>query len=262
MERDDRNMAFRLRTRLSEDTASYDRDESEKYVDYLTEKGRIVKVGNLLFDAQAMLQEFVCDTRLCIPGKNGKIRGGKRKSNSCCVVYTPRLSTKERDRIDRILPGMLERFPRLGAAIEKAGGYYEWDEGFDRLLSKGRKSFCVFLTPDTGEFGFHGCMIHAYCLESNLSPYLYKPSACVMFPLFLLDVDEEDEVVLVTVHGEEVMRLGEDEDNYADVGCIHRNKIARRPVYVEMKDTLVHMFGAEAWRRLDRALRDHPLAKK
>ena len=111
-------MTFRLRKRLSEDTASYDRDESEKYVDYLTEKGRIVKVGNLLFDAGAMFQRFVCDTRLCIPGKNGNCGGGKRKSNSCCVAYTPRLSTKERDRIERILAGVLQRFPRLGAAIE------------------------------------------------------------------------------------------------------------------------------------------------
>jgi len=42
---------YRLSKRLSDDTSYYDLDESAKYVDYLEEQDRLVRIGNLLFDA-------------------------------------------------------------------------------------------------------------------------------------------------------------------------------------------------------------------
>jgi hypothetical protein len=248
---------YRLKKRLAEDTSYYDRDAIEKYVDYLDERGRLLRLANLFFDTEALRRPFVCDTRLCFDAKgNGQ---GRRKS--CCVVYAPRLSTRERERVDTILEGLQARFPHVRRAVARAGSYYEWDESYDRLVRKVAGNRCIFLTPDTSELGFHGCTIHAFCLEKGLAPALYKPSACVMFPLFLLDLNDDAEHILVTSHCHEVMTLGEEDDNFADVGCGKPNKLAKRPLYIEMKDTLVEMFGADLWKRLDQALRQEAKSK-
>jgi len=248
-------MKFQLQKRLREDTESYERDPIEKYVDYLRENGRILEMGNLLFDTQAMTQPFVCNTRLCIPdsGRNGS----RRKRSSCCVVCTSRLSTAERRRIEEILPGIRRRFKWLDARIKRLGGYYEWDESYDRLLTKDSLEHCVFLTPDTREFGFYACVIHVYCIENGLSPDWHKPSACVMFPLFLLETNDEKGAILVTSHSPEATALGEEDDGgHTAVGCLKKNPYARRPLYVEMNNTLITMFGQKAWDLLDGALRE------
>jgi hypothetical protein len=248
-------MKFQLQKRLREDTDSYERDTIEKYLDYLREKERVIEIGNLLFEVPAMMQPYVCDTRLCIPGP--KSNGSCRKCTSCCVVYAPRLSDAEKARIEKILPGMRERFPWLDARIKKIGGYYEWDDNYDRLLTKDSREFCVFLSPDTREFGFHACLIHAYCLEKGLSTDLYKPSVCVMFPLFLLETNDDKGTTLVTSHNREVMSLGEEDDGgHVAVSCLKKNARAKRPLYIEMKNTLVTMFGQRAWNLLDAALRE------
>jgi hypothetical protein len=254
-------MKFTLRKRLNDDTDYYDLDSVVKYSHYLEEQGRLVQVGNLRFDAQEMMRPFVCDTCLCIPPKgnnNGRAKPpatGPRKNCSCCVVYTPRLSTQERERIEKILPGLRRRFPNLGKAIDRKDGFYEWDETYDRLVHKYGKDLCIFQTPDTSEFGFHACMIHAYCRENRLSETFYKPSACVMFPLYLLDLGEDNGGLLITAHTHEVCVIGEDDDDYVEPGCLKKNPLAKRPLYIEMKNTLVHMFGLKAWSILDRELR-------
>lgn len=244
-------MKFELNKRLAEDTDSYERDPVEKYVEFRTEQGEIIEIGNLLFDVEAMLTPFVCDTRLCM-GEAEK-KGGEYLS--CCVVYAPRLSIREKERIEKILISLEERFPKLSSRLEKLEGFYEWDDQYDRLLTKDSKGRCVFLTPNKKDLGFYGCTIHSYCLENNLSPHLYKPSACVMFPLFILDVSDEEETILVTSHNREVMTLGEDEDNYHEMPCLLPNDLAEKPLYEEMKSTLVTMFGMKAWNLLDKAIK-------
>ncbi|NQU42830.1 DUF3109 family protein [bacterium] len=247
-------MKFELQRRLAEDTDSYERDIVEKYVEYLVEAKDVVEVGNLLFDAEAMLQTFVCDTQLCFPEKKRGRSGGA--CSSCCVSYTPRLSKDERDRIEEILENLTERFPWLEKRMDKLGGYYEWDAAYDRMVTKDSAGRCVFLTPNTKDLGFYACTIHSYCLEKGLDPHLYKPSACVMFPLFILDVDSDEGTILVTSQHREVLNLGEEEDNYHEVGCMVPNKLAKEPMYREMKSTLVTMFGEKAWNILDESLRD------
>ena len=249
---------YRLEKQLCEDTESYDRDTVEKYIEYLEEQKRLIKIGNLLFDVEAMLTPFTCHTSLCVPDGKGKICGKKAEGDCCCGVYAPRVSIRERERIEKILPAIYERFPGVKKAIDKAKGYYEWDENYDRIMSKNKKDLCVFMTPDEKDFGFYACTIHAYCLENHLSPWIYKPSACTMFPLFILDPTDEEERMLITIHGKEVMTLGETEENYREIHCLDRNPSAKQPIYIEMKSTLVHMFGAEAWKKLDEALKKRP----
>lgn len=247
---------YRLWDRLADDTEYYEKDDIEKYVEYLEEQGQLLWIGNLAFDVEAMLRPFVCHTSLCLPKSPIK---RKVTTKCCCVSYAPRLSTKERERIEEILPALKERFPFLEKQIERADGFYEWDEHYDRLICKTPKDLCVLMTPDDKEFGFFACLIHAYCLENDLNPHYYKPSACVMFPLFILDVENDGEnapTTLVTMHSREVMTLGEDEDNYQDVKCCQANKLAKTPVYIEMKSTLVSMFGEEVWGLLDEALKE------
>jgi len=50
------------------------------------------------------------------------------------------------------------------------------------------------------------------------------------------------------------MTLGETDAVYRNVPCCKANQSAKHPVYIEMRSTLEHMFGAEVWRRLDKAL--------
>jgi hypothetical protein len=252
-------MTIHLRKRLAEDTEYYDKDPIEKYAEYLKEEGRIVRIDNLLFDGKALGSTlFVCDSGQCIPSDPKKIK----KNTCCCSVYAPRLSTRERERIDEILPALKERFSFLEKAIEKAGGFFEWDEGYDRMVSKDKRGLCVFMTPSTEEFGFYGCTIHSWCLENKKSPWDYKPSACVMFPLFLLDLSNDEEELIVTAQSREVMTLGEEnDDNYCEVGCLKKKGKGKEPVYIAMKDTLVNMFGSRTWTQLDKALRERGFVK-
>ena len=245
-----------LRQRLTTDTEYYDAEMVVKYVDFLEENGRLIRVDNLYFDAEAMLEPFACDTCQCIPGPDGRTAAGKKRSSSCCVVMTPRLSTTERERMDGILPGLLERFPDLAARVAKAGGYYEWDDGYDRMVLKSKDGLCIFMTQDTEEFGFHACQVHAWCLENGKEPGLYKPSACVMFPLFLLDIDGDDETALVSRHSRETSIVADDEENYRKVGCLGKGSIGRIPLYVTMKSTLEYMFSPAVWRALDARMRE------
>lgn len=251
---------YELQQRLTEDTESYDRDPVEKYVEYLQEKGNLIQIENLYFDADAMARSFVCHTAQCMPDKE-KGKGRKKKSSSCCVVYGPRVSTREKERIEEILEGLTERFPDVRSRVAKLDGFYEWDEEYDRLLTKDSKKRCVFLgetEEDLAELiGPYSCRIHSYCLENNLDPHWYKPSACVMFPLFLLDVDTDEGTMFITCHSEEVMNLGEDEDNHHDVGCLKKHALPAEPLYVTMKGTLITMFGEEVWQRLDQEMQEY-----
>ncbi|MFW6287064.1 MAG: hypothetical protein ACOC29_03900 [Candidatus Sumerlaeota bacterium] len=244
--------------RLTEDTEYYDKDEIVKYVDYLEEQGRLIRIDNLLLDGDAMLTPFVCDTELCVKPKCGnKKKDKKRFCGSCCVCYSPRLSTRERERIDKILPEVKERFPIIARRINKADGYYHWDEGYDRMVNNDSLMRCVFMMPDKEELGFHGCAIHAWCLEQGLDPAEWKPSACIMFPLFLLDVDSDEGTMLLTIHSEEVMAIGESEENYDTVDCIPDNRLATDPIYRSMRDTIVYMFDEETWNRIKTAMEEY-----
>jgi hypothetical protein len=244
--------------RLTEDTEYYDKDEIIKYVDYLEEHDRLVKIDNLMLDGRALLTPFVCNTELCVKPECGKKKKDKKRfMGSCCVCYSPRLSTKERERIDEILPKLKERFPTLARRINEAEGYYHWDESYDRMVNNDGLSRCVFMAPDKDELGFHGCYIHAWCLEQGLDPAEWKPSACIMFPLFLLDVDSDEGTMLLTIHSEEVMAIGESEENYDHVGCLPKNKLAVEPIYRSMRDTIIYMFGEETYERIEEAMEQY-----
>lgn len=241
-------MQFKLEKTLAADTDSYERSVYEKYAEYREEKGKTVRVGNLVFDIEAMLLPYTCDTSLCIP-KRGK-------NTCCCVKYTPRVSAGERRRIEEILPALERRFPGLAQRIQKSKGYYHWTEEYDRYLNKAPKEQCIFMDHDGGEIGFPGCLIHAWCLENGIPTHRHKPSACFMFPLFLLDMSDDDNTLFITAHTREVMGLGEEEDGgFCDPACLANNPKARNPLYVEMKDTLTVMFGAKLWPALDKKLR-------
>ena len=247
-------MKYDLRKRLQEDTDYYHQDTLVKYLDFLEEDGRLVRIGNICFDAEAMLDPFVCNTRLCIPGRHGRTMGGLKHHRTCCGGYAPRISSKEKERIDTILPEIMERFPAVKELVEEEEGYYEWDEEYDRVLARPTEGWCIFMAKDPTEFGFHACMLHIFCKEKGLDPFLYKPSACLMFPLVLMDVDEDENIMLVSKHSHEVSSVGEDDDGYLELTCCSPNRLAKRPLYLEMKDTLVYMFGEEVWQKLRDAL--------
>jgi hypothetical protein len=249
--------SVKLRKRLQDDTDYYAYETITKYIEYLKEQNRVLRFGDVYFDVAAMQFPFVCDTRLCIPCRDGKTITGKRRRRTCCGGYAPQLSTVERKRIDSILPDVCKRFLGLDRRIAKHGGYYKWDENYDRLLTRPEGDWCIFMARDPQELGFHACLLHAYCNEQGLDPKEYKPAPCIMFPLVLLESEDAGKKnVLVTRHTHEVMTLDEDEDDdkYIALDCCKRNPLAQNPLYKEMRDTLVYMFGRELWEALDKAL--------
>jgi len=170
---------------LDEDTAYYDQDTLDKYADYLEEKGRLIVIGNLLFDAETMAVPFVCDTRLCVPSNGAKDTKGKTANPPPAAFPTPRASRPPNASASTAFsPPCARAFPPSGPAIDKKKGYYYWDEDYDRYVAKKKKEFCVFLTTTPKNSVSTAALLHAYALEHNLSPALYKPSACTMFPVF------------------------------------------------------------------------------
>lgn len=240
------NRKYKINEQIARDSDSYDRDIIEKYLEYLHATDNAIEIGNVVVDVEEVVRrKFVCDTRLCIK----TARNNFLKRRSCCTEYSVRVSEDEAHRIAKMLPEIAEHYPDTAAAIESAGGFCEFDSWFDRVLRKRPEGICIFLA-DQGNDVFH-CAIHGTALRTGKKTLKSKPSACSLFPLCYL---EHDGGLILTAYSLQNARVIEGENEPIAYDCCEPNPLATRPLYVEMKNTLIDLLGKDFYVALEREI--------
>ncbi len=244
----------RLNRRLNENLEYYDYPTERRYIDYLKETDNAILVDNLVVDIPQIVQrKFVCHTQLCIGAKplNDYL------NKSCCTSFEVRVAPEELERVQPIVDKVEKRYPSIAAELARRDGlwWYFNETDFNKTLEDKDDNGCIFLTPM--EDGMIKCALHAVALEEGLEPSLCKPAACTMFPLFVVEVDDE---ILLTCTCHDTRHVINDDGSYHHFACLAPNDMALQPEYQEMKGVLIRMFGKKVWNTIDREARKRGLA--
>jgi hypothetical protein len=234
----------RVNKRLSRNLDYCDLEVERRYIDYLVETDRALVIDNLVIDVPAVVdRHFVCDTDLCIGAKTRSDLHGR----SCCSTFVVRAAPSEIKTIDGLLPDVVKRYPTVAAEIDKAGGsWWHYDEeDYNKVLEVASNGGCIFLTPR--QDGAYRCALHAVALEKGLDPKRCKPATCSLYPLFMIEVDDD---VLLTSTWRETRHVIDEDGDYHHFGCHEANKRATRPLYVEMRSVLEALFGKKTYKRI------------
>lgn len=244
----------RLNKRLDQNLDYYDWPVERRYVDYLKETDNAIVIDNLVVDIPQVVQRrFLCHTQLCI----GCAKPDNLLNLSCCTSFEVRVAPEEMERMEPIVEKAARKYPTIAAELERRDGlwWYYNDTDFNKTLEDKADNGCVFLTPM--EDGMIKCALHAVALEEGLNPSRCKPAACTMFPLFVVQVQDE---MLLTCTCYDTRHVTDGEGNYHHFPCLVENEMARRPLYQEMKSVLVEMFGGRTWERIHKEVLARNLA--
>jgi hypothetical protein len=212
----------------------------------LRENPDVVRSGRTYVDVPgAVLRRVACSDGVCMRERRGRELIGK----TCCTTFSVPVEPRDVRRIERVLPE-LARVRDVGRAVERAGGFH-YREGRQEWLRTRPSGACVFLSAPAGEPP--RCTIHEWALGRGLDHRLYKPEACCLFPLYLVEWGDE---VLVTGYGSALMREMEPEEagQIERFRCTHPRGGAGRPLVVEQREELEYRLGARCWAAARRRL--------
>jgi hypothetical protein len=171
----------------------------------------------------------------------------------------------DREKLAEILPLVRKRLDKNHPLnVDGAEPPYELQEDYSFAMRERDNGACQFVVYDKG---LTACAIHKTCLEEGLSPWEYKPLGCSLWPLALLDYEDDDGVqrVLLTVYARATEGLfdSEPDGDNPDEGyfaCLVDKDPAYDPMYRACQGVIVHTFGAEFYKQLDKQAQRH-LAK-
>jgi len=246
----------RLNRRLDQNLEYYDYPVERRYMDYLKETDNAIVIDNLVVDVpQVIERRFVCHTALCIGRKPLK----EYLNKSCCTSFQVRVAPEEMERIEPVVQAAAERYPTIAAELARHDGlwWYYNEADYNKTLEDKADNSCIFLTPL--EDGMFKCALHAVALEKGWNPATCKPAACAMFPLFVVEVDDD---LLLTCTCRDTRHVTDGNGNYRHFGCLQENGMATLPLDQEMKSALVEMFGQRVWNAIDREARKRRTSNK
>jgi hypothetical protein len=226
----------------------------------------------------------LCDRHRCIQWTPHDKKADARPliDHSCCSRYTVPVTDLDREKLAEILPLVRKRLAKdhplrvddaappyevqddyTFAMREQPGPPFEHRGSGDDGVSTG--TTCQFVLY---EKGLTTCAIHKTCLEEGLSPWTYKPLGCSLWPLALLDYEDDDgkERLLLTIYARATEGLFESEadDDSADesnFACLVDRNPEYAPMYRECEGILTEAFGADFYKKLDQQARKHLAAR-
>jgi hypothetical protein len=230
----------------------------KRYVEVQKTRGRLFSIGNVDVDVDTVVERsFLCDRHRCIQWTPHERKEEARPliDRSCCSRYTVPVTDVDRDKLAEILPLVRKRLDAgHPLVVDEAEPPYELQPDYSFAMRE-RGNVCQFVLY---EKGLTSCAIHKTCLEEGLDPWQYKPLGCSLWPLAILDYEDEagKERLLLTIYSRTTEGLFDDEegDDVADEGefaCLVDQDPEYDPLYRSCKGVLVHTFGAEFYRKLD-----------
>jgi hypothetical protein len=240
----------------------------QRYAKVQKERGRLITIGNIDVDIEQVVERtFLCDRHRCIQWTPHEKKAEARPliDNSCCSRYTVPVTDWDREKLAEILPLVRKRLEKNHPLnVDAAEPPYELQEDYSFAMRERENGACQFVVYDKG---LTACAIHKTCLEEGLSPWEYKPLGCSLWPLALLDYEDDggEQRVLLTVYARATEGLfdSEPDGDNPDEGhfaCLVDKDPAYDPMYRACQGVIVHTFGADFYKQLDKQAQKH-LAK-
>lgn len=161
------------------------------YLRKLEKEGKIIRHGNLLFDAKSLLEtRYKCDPRICLKVKKGIYHG------SCCTDYSVDLVKEEENRIRELLEaGRKECMKKYPWVIGEK--LYERNRDGSHYLRHRKDNTCVLSVVKDGVIL---CVLDLLSKKLGLGRAHYKPSTCFSWPFDCMSIG--DKTFVTTINGE------------------------------------------------------------
>ena len=237
----------------------------QRYAKVQKTRGRLISIGKVDVDVEQVVERsFLCDRHRCIQWTpHEKLKDKKALiDRSCCSRYTVPVTDLDRERVAEILPLVRKRLePGHPLVVDEAEPPYDVQEDFSFAMRERDNGACQFVIYDKG---LTACAIHKTCLEEGLDPWVYKPLGCSLWPLAIVDYEDDDgdDRLLLTVYAAATEGLFEsdpdgDSPNESEFACLVDQDPEYDPMYRSCKSVIVHTFGAEFYAKLDKAAQKH-----
>jgi hypothetical protein len=237
----------------------------QRYAKVQKSRGRLITIGNIDVDIEHLVERtFLCDRHRCIqwtPHEN-KADAKPLIDRSCCSHYTVPVTDLDRDKVAEILPLVRKRLAKNHPlVVDPTEPPYEVQEDFSFAMREQESGACQFVIY---EKGLTSCAIHKTCLEEGLDPWVYKPLGCSLWPLAILDYEDDDgnDRLLLTIYARATEGLFESEPDgdtadESSFACLVDKAPEYDPMYRSCKEVIAHTFGDEFYRKLDVAAQKH-----
>lgn len=106
---------------------------------------------------------------------------------NCCggKFRVPTLKEYEKlysDKYDNIVKSIPDSYrDEFDSFVSQHGMFVKHPYQSEYINTQAKDNHCVFLFKDNE--GLNKCVIHKYCLDNNISPNLFKPGSCSLFPI-------------------------------------------------------------------------------
>lgn len=237
----------------------------KRYVEVQKTRGRLFSIGNIDVDIDHLVDRtFLCDRHRCIQWTPHEHKDDAKMliDRSCCSHYTVPVTDLDRDKIAEILPLVRKRLaPTHPLVVDEAEPPYDIQDDYAFAMREHDNGACQFVVYDKGHTA---CAIHKTCLEEGLNPWEYKPLGCSLWPLAILDYEDDDgkERLLLTIYAAATEGLfdsepDDDSPGESSFACLVDKDPAYDPMYRACQGVIVQTFGAEFYRRLDQLAQKH-----
>jgi hypothetical protein len=242
-------MPFSLSGRYERWLHESDDDPWDKYIQELRDNAELLEIENVQIDVPAVVQRrFSCVSHECAPSR----RDAERRS--CCADLDVDLTPEEiRDLGGAFEPirDFLEARDPLWKRRRGSGPRFTFESTMQRSMDYTRtlrrpRGRCVFSYMD-GDNGLR-CGVHAACIEHGLDLKKVKPRVCHMFPLLLTDLSDGRFFLTSMADSRNAPLI--DFDDHWRYPCLD-SRAEWQPLYREMRETLIELFGAEFYAALD-----------
>jgi uncharacterized protein DUF3109 len=241
----------------------------QRYAKVQKQRGRLISIGNIDVDVEHVVERtFLCDRHRCIQWTPHKDMNKKKAliDRSCCSHYTVPVTDLDRERVAEIMPLVRKRLDKQHPLVaDPSEPPYEVQDDFSFAMRERDNGACQFVLYDGG---LTSCAIHKTCLEEGLDPWVYKPLGCSLWPLAILDYEDDDgkDRLLLTIYARATEGLFESEPDgdsadESSFACLVDKDPEYDPMYRACKGVIVHTFGPEFYAKLDKAAQKH-LAKE
>ena len=235
----------------------------ERYALLQRSIGRLLSIGNVDVDVDQVIQRrFLCDRHRCIQWTPHEKKSDARPliDRSCCSSYTVPISDSDRQKIEEILPLVRKRLgPSHPLRKDDGEPFFDIDDDFSLHLRETDRGTCEFVLYEAGRTT---CAVHKTCLEEGLEVAEYKPIACSLWPLALVDYERDGRKrYFLTAYADTNAGIFEghdpDDENQREdhFACLVDDSPSYLPLYRSQEDILRFLLGDKFYAELDKRAR-------
>jgi hypothetical protein len=237
----------------------------QRYVAIQRERGRMWAIGKVDVDVEQMVERaFLCDRHRCIQWTPHEDKADAEPliDRSCCSRYQVPVMDLDRQKLVEILPLVKKRLdPDHPLVVDADEPLFDVDDEYQFVMREQGENVCQFVLYENGRTT---CAIHKTCLEEGLPVHEYKPVGCSLWPVALIDWEDEggEERYLLTTYVKATAGLfesgGDEEDDHENhFACLVDNNPAYDPMYKSVEGILGYTLGLEFYRQLDARAQKH-----